>query len=204
MLEVAPGLWDWTTFHEGIGQPVHSHHVVASGTLIDPRVPDDGLDAVAAIGRPQRIVLTNRHHLRHARAFVDAFGCEVRCHEAGMHAFDPDAGVPVRAFAFGDALADDVRAVEVGAITPEETGLVLDVGEGWLALADVVIRGEDGRLRYVPDPLLGGDPDAVREAMTAALARVLREERFTGLLLAHGDPEPDGRAALEVLVAAWS
>lgn len=201
MREVTSGLWDWTTFHEGIGQPVHSHLVVASGTLIDPRVPDEGLDAVAEAG-PERIVLTNRLHLRHARAFVEAFGCPVWCHEAGMHAFGPGAGVPVQAFAFGDAVADDVRAIEVGAITPEEAGLMIDVGGGWLALADVVIRDQDGALAYVPDSLLGDDPGAVRAAMTAALTRVLREERFTGLLLAHGDPDPDGRAALEAFVAA--
>ena len=202
MREVAPGLWDWTTLHEGIGQPVHSHLVVATGTLIDPRVPDEGLDAVAAVGRPERIVLTNRHHLRHARAFVEAFGGDVWCHEAGMHAFGPDAGVPVRAFAFGDEPAPGVRAVEVGAITPEETGLLLEVGDGWLALADVLTTGEDGELAYVPDALLGDDPEAVRGAMTAALARVLRDERFTGLLLAHGEPLPDGRAALEAFIAA--
>lgn len=206
MQEIASGLWDWATFHEGIGQEVHSHLVAASGTLIDPRLPDDGgVEAVAAVARPQRIVLTNRHHLRHASAFVEAFGCSVWCHEAGVHEFAPAAKPAVKAFAFGDVLAADVRAVEIGALTPEETALALKAEDGgtWLALADVLTRpGGDGALEYFPDALLGDDPDAVRGAMTAALRRVLENETFTGLLLAHGEPLPDGRRALEAFVAS--
>lgn len=201
MQEVAPDLWDWATFHEGIGEDVHSHLVVGSGTLIDPRLPDGGVEEIAAIVRPSRVVLTNRHHLRHAHSFVEAFGCSVRCHEAGMHEFGAGTRVTVEPFSFGDALADDVRAVEVGALTPEETGLLISVGDGWLALADIVIRAADGgSLGYVPDELLGDDPDAVRAAMTAALRRLLDEHDFTGLVLAHGAPMPDGRAALEAFV----
>lgn len=202
MREIAAGLHDWTTFHEGIGQPVHSHLHAPSGTLIDPRVPDEGLEAVAAIARPARVVLTNRHHLRHAHAFVDAFGCPVLCHQDGLHEF-AGSPVPVEGFAAGDELADGVHALEVGAITPEEVALHLDSGPGFLSFADVLIRDESGDLAFVPDPLLGDDPAAVRRAMAAALGRLLEEEDFDGLLFAHGDPIPTGgRRALEGFVRA--
>jgi hypothetical protein len=51
MREVAPGLYDWTTFHERIGLWVHSHFDAPSGPLIDPRIPEQGVDAVGAIAR---------------------------------------------------------------------------------------------------------------------------------------------------------
>jgi hypothetical protein len=202
MQEIAPGLYDWTTFHEGIGQPVHSHLHVPSGTLIDPRVPDEGLDAVARIASPARVVLTNRHHLRHAEAFADAFGCPVLCHQDGLHEF-AGSGLAVEAFAAGDELAEGVHALEVGAITPEEVALHLDSGPGFLSFADILIRPDGGDLAFVPDPLLGDEPEAVRRAMVAALGRLLKEEDFDGLLFAHGDPLPaGGRRALEGFVRA--
>jgi hypothetical protein len=203
MREIAPGLHDWTTFHEGIGQAVHSHLHAPSGTLIDPRVPDEGLDAVAAIARPQRIVLTNRHHLRHSARFAEAFGCPVLCHEAGLREFSGSA-LTVEGFSAGDELADGVHALEVGAITPEEVALHLDAGPGFLALADILRREDDGgALGFFPGGLLGDDPEAVRRAMTAALARLLDEEDFDGVLLAHGEPfASGGRRAIEEFVRA--
>ncbi len=203
MQEIAPGLHDWTTFHEGIRSPVHSHLHAPSGTLIDPRVPEGGVAAVGALGRPERIVLTNRHHLRHSAEFVREYGCEVLCHEAGLHEF-AGGEVDVRGFAAGDVLAPGVRALEVGAITPEEVALEIDAGPGFLALADILIRHE-GQLTFVPDFLLGDDAEAVKVAMHAALVRLLDEQRFDGLLLAHGDPYPSGgRDALAAFVAGWT
>ncbi|HEX8103279.1 MAG TPA: hypothetical protein VF533_11750 [Solirubrobacteraceae bacterium] len=204
MQEIAPGLYDWTTFHEGIRSPVHSHLHVPSGTLIDPRVPEGGVAVIGEVTRPARIVLTNRHHLRHAQAFVDAFRCEVLCEERGLHEFAGGA-VGVRGFAAGDVLAPGVQSVEVGAITPEEVGLLLDAGPGFLALADILIRPGGGELSFVPDFLLGDDPAAVKLDMHAALVRLLDEQRFDGLLLAHGEPYASGgRDALAAFVAAWT
>jgi hypothetical protein len=42
MDEVLPGVLHWPTFHEGIGQPVHSHFYVEGCALFDPRVPEGG------------------------------------------------------------------------------------------------------------------------------------------------------------------
>ena len=71
MNESAPGLIDWTAMHDGIGQEVHSHYVVEPRVLIDPMPADGELPS-----RPRLVVLTNRHHLRHATDY----GCPIRCH----------------------------------------------------------------------------------------------------------------------------
>jgi hypothetical protein len=191
MKEIAPGLIDWTALHEGIGQEVHSHYVAEPGVVIDPMPADGELPS-----RPRLAVLTNRHHLRHARDY----GCPIRCHEAGLHEFE-GADVEVEGFAFGDELAPGLRALEVGVLCPEETALHIAVGDGFLALADAIVRDGKGRLAFVPDYLLGDDPDAVRTGLRDAFARLLNEERFDGLLLAHGDPTArGGRAELEAFL----
>jgi hypothetical protein len=192
MDEIAPGLIDYSAFHRGIGMTVHSHYLAPSGVLIDP-MPVDG----ALPGEPRLAVLTNRHHLRHA----PDFGCPIRCHEAGLHEFE-DSDVDVQGFAWGDELAPGVRALEVGVLCPEETALHVAAGDGFLAFADAVIRDDDGDLVFVSDYLLGDDPAAIRAGLCDALTRLLEEEEFDGLLLAHGAPTPSGgRAELEEFVA---
>jgi hypothetical protein len=195
MDEIQPGLLHWTAFHDGIGQDVHSHFHVPSGTLIDPMEPLGGLEAVERSGRPQRIVLTNRHHYRHSDQFREAFGCPVLCHEAGLHEFED--GREVDGFAFGDELAPGVTALEVAVLCPEETALHLGTGDGAVALADAAVRGRHGEIGFVPDGLLGDDPQAVKDGLRAAFRRVCEEHEFASLLLGHGDPiAAGGRAAL--------
>jgi len=192
MNEIAPGLLDWTAFHDGIHAEVHSHYVSEPGVLIDPMAPDGELP-----GEPRLVVLTNRHHLRHATDF----GCPIRCHEAGLHEFE-GADVDVQGFAFGEELAPGVRALEVGVLCPEETALHIAVGDGFLAVADALVRDDDGHLAFVSDYLLGDDPAAVRAGLRDAFARLLAEEEFDGLVLAHGDPAPSGgRGELERFLA---
>jgi hypothetical protein len=107
----------------------------------------------------------------------------------------------VAAFAFGDELAPGVHAVEVGVLCPEETALHIAAGDGLLAFADAIVRDRDGSLAFVPDWLLGDDAEAVKAGLRDAFARLLEEQEFDGLLLAHGDPSPSGgRAALERFV----
>ena len=202
MREILPGIHHWTTFHEGIRQRVSSYYVEPAGALIDPMEPAEGVGWFERTGRrPERIVLSNRHHWRDSARFVAAFGCPVLCHEAGLHEFAD--GRTVRGFRFGDELAPGVTAHEVGAICPEETALRLDAGEGALLFADGVIRGRHGELAFVPDALLGDDPPAVRDGLRAALRRLLDETTFDALLFAHGAPVPIGaRSMLLTFVTA--
>ena len=48
-----------------------------------------------------------------------------------------------------------------------------------------MIRNGDGELAFVPDSLMGDDPEGVRRGVTAAL-RALLDHDFDALLFAHG------------------
>jgi hypothetical protein len=186
MEEIAPGVLHWTAYRDTIGMDVHSYYDLASGTVLDPMVPLAGLDAFG--DRPvHRVVLTNRHHYRQADAFRERFGCPVLCHEAGLHEFAD--GREVRGFTFGDELAAGVRAHEVGVLTPEETAVHFEAGgQGALAFADAIVRGDHGELGFVPDGLLGDEPLAIRQGLRAAFERLATGLQFDALLLAHGEP----------------
>ncbi|HEY1274073.1 MAG TPA: hypothetical protein VGF25_04160 [Thermoleophilaceae bacterium] len=187
MDEILPGLFHWSAYHEGIRQDVHSHFAADARALIDPMLPDEGLDWFEGDRRPEVILLTNRHHYRHSGRFVEAFGCEVRCHEAGLHEF---SGTDVRGFAPGDEAAPGIVVLEVGAICPDEAALHL-VDAGALSVADGVIAG-DGGLAFVPDFLMGDDPEEVKRGLREAYARIAGEVEFDALLMAHGPPVTEG------------
>jgi hypothetical protein len=186
MREIAPGLFHWTTFHEGIKQDVHSHYVPEALTLIDPMEPAEGLDWFAQHGPPERIALTNRHHYRHSGRFVDRFGCRVYCHRSGLHEFE--GGPAVQGFRFGDTIAPGITAHEVASICPEEAALHIEAGGGALSCADGVVRSRSPELAFVPDFLLGDDPEEVKRGLRAAYRKLAEELDFDILLMAHGDP----------------
>lgn len=201
MEEIAAGVHHWTASHERIRSRVSSYFVEPARTLIDPMVPEEGLEWFDDRTAPEQIVLTNRHHYRHSDRFTERFGCVVRCSEPGLHEFEGTAR-KVEGFAFGERLAPQITAIEIGAICPDETALYIELGDGAVALADGLVRHCDGPLRSVPDALLGDDPDAVREGLRAAYAQ-LAQRNFDQVLLAHGSPVvTGGRAALLEFVEA--
>jgi hypothetical protein len=190
MREILPQLFHWTAHHDGIGVEVSSYlYTGGAATLIDPMLPAAGIEAVEQLGRPEAVLLTNRHHLRHSERFVAAFGCQLLCHEAGLHEF-ADRGPAVEGFSFGDRLAPGIEALEVGAICPEETALHIAAGDGALAFADGIIHyGEE--IGFVPDSLLGAEPVAVKQGVRESIGALLELE-FDAVLFAHGDPITSG------------
>lgn len=194
MQEIVPGIFRWTARHPRIEAEVSSHLVARSGTLIDPLLPENGLEALA--GRDvQRVVLSCRHHLRDAEKVSGEFGCPILAHEAGLHEFE--SGPSVEGFAFGDRLAEDVTALEMGAIAPDDTALRIESGGGALLFADALINY--GKPGFVPDNLIGDDPEGVKGQIRAR-AHDLLSESFEHLLFAHGEPRlGDGREALREL-----
>jgi hypothetical protein len=187
MDEVVPGVFHWSAIHPRIHAEVHSHYVAASRTAIDPLEPPEGLEVA-------RVVLTNRHHLRHS----ERLGVPILCNESGLHEFAD--GPDVQGFAIGDEVAPGIRAHEMGGICPDDTALLIDAGPGVLAVADAVIRHDDGSLGFVPDSLWG-DPEPEQEAVRRSLRRLV-ELDFDALILAHGSPMASGaRAALAELAS---
>jgi hypothetical protein len=192
---ILPGVHHWCAIHPNTGSPAHSYAV--GTTLVDPIMPEDGVDALP--GPVDQIVLTNRHHYRSSAEIAQRFGCPVRCHEAGLHEF---AGTDraVGGYTWGQQLAPDVDAVKLNAICPEETVLHVRRGDGALAFADGVVRLSGDDLEFVPDGLLGDDPEQVKADLKRGLA-VLLDRDFDALLFAHGDPiVRGGKARLRAFV----
>ena len=192
MEEIGPGIHHWKARHPRIRIEVSSYYVESAAMLIDPLEPDEGIEWFESHAKPERVVLTNRHHYRHSDRFADAFGCPVLCNENGLHEFAD--GRVLKGFAFGEELADGVAAVEVGVLCPEETALHIQVGDGFVALADSLTNYEE--LGFVSDRLLGDDPEAIRSGLRESFRRLV-DLNFDALLLAHGEPiAPGGKDAL--------
>lgn len=180
MEEPLPGVFHWLARHPNHGMLVGCHYSAESGTAFDPLLPEEGIDWFDQ--HPvERIVLSTRHHLRHSDMLAKQFGCPILCHESGLHEFE--GGPDVKGFAFGDRLASDVVALEMDSISPDDTVLRIDAGGGALLFADSVIN-HDG-LGFVPDHLIGDDPEGVK-ARVRERCRALLDERFEVLLFAHG------------------
>jgi glyoxylase-like metal-dependent hydrolase (beta-lactamase superfamily II) len=132
---------------------------------------------------PQRVLLSNRHHLRDSERFADEFGCVIECSKPGLHEFD--GGPEVQGFDFGDQVAPGIEAAEVGAICPDESALLIRDARA-LLIADGIIR-YGGGMRFVSDGLLGDDPDSIKAGLRKSYSRLL-ELDFDNLLFAHGEP----------------
>lgn len=197
MQEIGPGLWHWRSDHPRIGGEVSSYYLEAERVVIDPMLPPEGLAWFDRHGHPQHVLLTNRHHDRHAWRLQEAFGSVVHCVDCGVHELEGRGSV--EPFAFGDELPGGVVAYEVDAICPDEGALFIPAHRA-LACADgVVSRGGGGELDFVPDWLMD-EPEETKAGLRAAYARLLDCD-FDLLLLAHGGPiGPGGKQALSAFV----
>lgn len=192
MREITPGVIHWTALHPRIRHDVCSYYLRESGVLIDPLLPADGFEGVDALawlrehGPPTAVLLSNRHHYRDSGRLVDEFGISVFASQPGMHEFSPEQNVSP--FAFGDRLPGEVIPHEVDAICPDETAFEIPSVRA-LALADGLVRfsSMDAPLGFVPDSLLGDDPEGVKAGLVESFRRLL-EVDFDHLLLAHGSP----------------
>jgi hypothetical protein len=198
--EVLPGVHHWTAIHPRIRLPVDSYYIQPARVVLDPTVPREGLEWFEQRETPAQIVLTNRHHLRHGERYAEAFGCPIRCCDAGLHEFE--SGPEVEGFAFGEELAPGITAHQVGAICPDDTALhIRGAGGGALAFADGLTRPRGGGLTFVPGFLMGDNAAAVRTGLRESLRRLL-ELDFDNLLFAHGEPMiGGGKTALREFVA---
>lgn len=193
-----PGVMRWTATHPRIGVEVSSHWVPAAGTVIDPLLPPgQGLDPFRE-RPPDRVLLSNRHHLRDSERFAEGFGARIMCSAPGLHEFE--GGPEVEGFGFGEQVAPGIEAIEVGAICPDEAALLIRDARA-LLIADGVMRyGEE--LSFVPDQLLGDDPEGVKRGLKQAYSKLL-ERDFDSLLFAHGNPViGDGKRALREFCSA--
>lgn len=185
MDELRAGLFHWVTRHPKIDQPVSSYFHAPSGTLIDPFSP--GEDEPLSQSPPRRIVMSNRHHVRDVAELSRRYRIPILCPVGGLHEFEDEGGIDVDGFEVGDRFETGITVLPNGAITPEEVTLWIDdVGPGAMHFGDGIIHyGEE--IGFVPDFLLGEDPEQVKRQIREAAAIVLDHD-FDDLLFAHGDP----------------
>jgi hypothetical protein len=200
MDEIAPGIFHWITFHSGIGMRVCSYYVEPAGVVIDPMVPDDGLDVFDGHEPPRQALLTIRHHYRGCDEFVERFGVTVACASSGLHEFE-GTDRRVEGFGDGDEVAPGVTAAVTNSISDDDTTFLVAHGGGALAFGDGLVRPPGGPLGFVPDNLMD-EPEKTKEGLTNAYRGLLeRDFDFDTLLFAHGEPlVGGGRAALKDFV----
>jgi glyoxylase-like metal-dependent hydrolase (beta-lactamase superfamily II) len=154
-------------------------------------VPDevDGID---------EIVLSNRHHKREAFQAAERFGAPIRAPRVGMHDFE--GGDPVEPYDFEEPFADGaITAYQVTEYWPDDGALYIPSANA-LLIADTVV-GYDG-IGFVPDNLMGDDPEAEKRDIKQTLGRLADELEFEHLLVAHGEPIPgEGRKRLRDFAA---
>jgi hypothetical protein len=197
MREILPGVYHWTAFHPSIRTRVSSYYIAPAGIVIDPMVPDEGLDSLP--DKPQQVVLTSGLHGRDATQFAERFGIPIRAsREARQRLGDR---LDAEEYTDGDELAAGVTAITIGKLCPDEGALHIAVAEGAVAFADGLIRYR-GVLGFVPDGLMGEDPAGVKGGLKQAYHGLLTRD-FDHLLFAHGEPLiGGGKSALREFLSA--
>ena len=192
MEEIVPGIYHWTAMHPDIHMRVSSYYVEPAGIVIDPLEPEDGMGFFDGLDlAPQQVVLTSGLHWRHSDRFRDRYDATVRVVAEGVDRWLAGGRTDREAepFHYNDEVAPGVIAHEVDRIAPDDTALIIEHGDGAIALADSVIA-PDGVLAFVPDSLMD-DPRDTKHALRERL-RGLLTKRFDSLLLAHGQPIRSG------------
>src|SRR4051812_8715981 len=200
MQEIAPGIFHWYSFHEGIRMNVSSYYVKAAGVVIDPMVPEQGLDWFERHEKPQQALLSTRHHYRHCHQFVERFGVVVVASKPGLHEFEGTER-EVEGFGDGDEVAPGITALITDAISPDDSTFAIAHGGGAYAFADAVVRPPGAPLGVVPDQLMDEPPKTKEGIRNACRGLLERDFEFEHLLFAHGEPlVGGGRDALKQFV----
>jgi hypothetical protein len=193
MHEIAPGIRHWTAPHPNLGIEVSSYWLPDLRVLLDPLAVPEEVDGI------EEIVLSNRHHKRDMLAAHQRFGAPVHVPRVGLHEFAEDD--PVEPYDFEEPFADGaITAYQVTGYWPDDGALHIPSASA-LAIADTIIN-YDG-IRFVPDYLMGDDPEAEKRDIKQTLGRLAEELEFEHLLLAHGPPIPgEGRERLRQFASA--
>jgi glyoxylase-like metal-dependent hydrolase (beta-lactamase superfamily II) len=192
VLEIAPGLWRWTGYHEEWRQDVGCVYLETPDgvVLVDPLVPPEdtarfwkALDRdVKRAGVPVHVLVTVFWHTRSAEAMVERYGARVWAASGARAAIARRAGVVTDPFRPGDQLPGGIQAwrtaksAEVVFWVPEHSALV----PGDALLGD----GKRG-VKMCPESWLQGSKT---HRDLAASLRPLLDLPVRRVLVSHGDP----------------
>ena len=208
VLELASGLWRWTTFHEEWREDVGSvYYETADGVvLIDPLVPDADEDAerfwraldrdVSRAGADVHVLVTVFWHTRSAAAMVERYDAHVWAPNRGRAAITRRAGTVTDTFSRDDPLPGGLRSFQ----TARAAGVVFWIPEHRaLVPGDALLGDGAGGVRMCPESWL---PAGRTHTELAASLQPLLELPVERVLVSHGAPVlADGRAALAAALA---
>lgn len=206
VLQIAPGLWRWTGWHEEWKQQVGSIYCETRDgvVLIDPLVPPEdtkrfwgALDHdVQRAGGTVQVLVTVFWHTRSAAAMVERFSAKVWAPSRARAAVARRAGSVTDPFRPGDPLPGGIEAFgtarsnEVLYWIPEHRAVVP---------GDVLLADGKGGIRMCPKSWL---PGATGHAELAASLRPLLDLPVEHVLVSHGDPIiGSGHEALREILA---
>jgi glyoxylase-like metal-dependent hydrolase (beta-lactamase superfamily II) len=199
ILEIAPGLWRWTGYHEEWKEDVGcvSYETEEGLVLFDPLVPPEDTERfwgaldrdVERLGARVHILVTIFWHTRSAAAMVERYAARVWAPSTSRAAVARRAGVVTDAFRPGDALPGGIEAFR----TARSTEVVYWIPEHRAVVpGDVLLGSGEGGVRMCPESWL---PANKGHAELADSLRPLLELPVERILLSHGEPVLDGGPA---------
>jgi len=207
VLQLGPGIWRWTAYHEEWRQEVGSvYYETPDGVvLVDPLVPGDeearfwkALDRdVLRVGGAVHVLVTVFWHTRSAREIVERYSARVWAPARGEKAIARRAGTVTDAFGPDDPLPGEVVALPTARANEVVYWLP---GERTLVPGDVLLGDGSGGLRLCPRSWLS---ERTTLAVLAESLRPLVGLPLERVLVSHGEPVlGDGRRAIEAALGA--
>jgi glyoxylase-like metal-dependent hydrolase (beta-lactamase superfamily II) len=207
VLEVAPGLWRWTAWHEEWKQDVGCVYAEPGDgvVLIDPLVPANDAERfwraldrdVKRAGGDVHVLITIFWHVRSAAEILERYGGRLWAPSRARAAIERRAHGVTDVFRPGDPLPGEVEAFATARST--EVVYWLPAYEA-VVPGDVILGAEGGGIRMCPESWL---PDSVGHGALRESLRPLADLPVERVLVSHGEPVLEhGRRALERLVGA--
>jgi glyoxylase-like metal-dependent hydrolase (beta-lactamase superfamily II) len=207
VLEIAPGLWRWTGYHEEWKEDVGCVYCETEDgvVLVDPLVPPEDTERfwraldrdVERFQAPVHVLVTIFWHTRSAALMVERYSARVWAPTTARAAVARRAGVVTDAFRPGDPLPGGIEAFR----TARSTEVVYWIPQhASLVPGDVLLGDENGGVRMCPESWL---PDKTGHAALAESLRPLAELPIERILVSHGEPVlTDGERALAAALTA--
>jgi len=205
VVEIVPGLWRWTGYHEEWREDVGCvYDDTKDGiVLIDPLVPPEESDRFLSTldreveGKPVHVLVTIFWHTRSAAALVERYGARIWAPTTSRAAVARRAGIVTDAFRPGDTLPGGVEAFR----TARSTEVVYWFPEhATLVPGDVLLGDEDGGVRMCPESWL---PGTTKHRDLAASLAPLLDLPIECILVSHGEPVlENGQAVLAAALSA--
>jgi glyoxylase-like metal-dependent hydrolase (beta-lactamase superfamily II) len=207
VLEIAPGLWRWTGYHEEWKQDVGSVYCEMDDCVVpvDPLVPPEDTERfwraldrdLARTRAPVHVLVTIFWHTRSAAAMVERYGARVWAPTTSRAAVARRAGKVTDPFRPGDVLPGGIEAFRTARTTEV---LYWIPGRSALVPGDVLLGDGTGGVRMCPESWL---PGRKGHAELAESLRPVADLPIDRILVSHGEPVlRNGRAVLAAALRA--